>query len=228
MHRPDLPQPAGDSPARHKRDSVATQKRLLDAAELEFAQRGYAGARLKDIATSAGVQTTLIHHYFDDKSGLYRAVLERALLPTQAESWSLLSTRTDLAGTVRGFVRKLTRFYATNRNLLAILRHEAVIGSELLPDILRERLSPVASGVTEMVGEMQQRGEIRRDLPPLELVVLTLSMAVYPFVDGAWLEAVLPGAVPANDDALERRCETITSLLLGTLQPQEPVSARAS
>ncbi len=219
MPPPELPTPAGDQPARPKRDSVATQKRLLDAAEREFAQRGYAGARLKDIAAGAGVQTTLIHHYFDDKAGLYRAVLERALLPTQEESYNLLSTRTDFEGLVRGFVSMLIRFYATHRNLLSIMRHEAVIGSEVLPEILRERLAPVAAAVTRMVSEKQERGEIRKDLPSLDLVVLTLSMAVYPFVDGAWLEAVMPGAVPTDDDALQRRCDTITALLLRALAP---------
>lgn len=219
MPRPELPTPAGEPPSRPKRDSVATQKRLLDAAEREFAQRGYAGARLKDIAAGASVQTTLIHHYFDDKAGLYRAVLERALLPTQEESYNLLSTRTDFEGLVRGFVSMLIRFYATHRNLLSIMRHEAVIGSEVLPEILRERLAPVAAAVTRMVSEKQERGEIRKDLPSLDLVVLTLSMAVYPFVDGAWLEAVMPGAVPTDDDALERRCDTITALLLRALAP---------
>lgn len=207
------------APLRFKRDGAATQKRLLDAAEHEFAQRGYAGARLKDIATMAGVQTTLIHHYFDDKGGLYRAVLERALPEARVESWSLLDGSSDVESLVRGFVSMLTRFYAAHRNLLAIMRHEAGTGSEVLSEILRERLSPVASAVTGVVLAMQGRGEIRNDLSALELVVLTVSMTVYPFVDGPLIDMVLPGAVPNGDEALARRCEAITILLLHTLKP---------
>ena len=93
-----MPRPEPSFP----RDAAATQKRLLDAAEREFAQRGFAGARLKDIASSAGVQTTLIHHYFSDKQGLYRAVLDRALAPTQTESWNLLRVHRDFEALVRG------------------------------------------------------------------------------------------------------------------------------
>jgi TetR/AcrR family transcriptional regulator len=207
------------APARVKRDGTATQKRLLDAAEREFAQRGYAGARLKDIAAVAGVQTTLIHHYFDDKGGLYRAVLDRALLPTQVQSWDLLNARTDVESLVRGFVSLLIHFHAAHRNLLAIMRHEAVTGSEVLPEILRERMAPVAGAVTRLVLDMQRRGEIRKDLSPLELVVLTVSMAVYPFVDGPLIDLVLPGAVPDSDAALARRGEAITLLLLRALKP---------
>jgi AcrR family transcriptional regulator len=213
----DAPEPPPASS--HKRDAAATQRRLLDAAELEFAQRGYAGARLKDIASRAGAQTTLIHHYFQDKSGLYRSVLERALLPTQTESWNLLRENRDLEGLVRGFVSMLTRFYARHGNLLAILRHEAVTGSEVLPEILRERLSPLAAAVISIVSDMQDRGEIRRDVEPRELVVLTLGMTVHPFVDGPLLTVVLPGAVPRGDAELARRQDAITTLLLRALRP---------
>lgn len=212
------PQPAaGDG--RQKRDAGATQKRLLDAAEREFAQRGYAGARLKDIASAAGVQTTLIHHYFDDKGGLYRAVLERALLPTQAESWSILRENRDLEGLVRGFVSMLIRFHAQHRHLLAILRHEAVIGSEVLPEILRERLAPLAAAVIDILRDMQERREIRAEIDPRELAVLTFSMAVHPFVDGTLIQTVLPGAVPGDDAEIARREDAIATLLLRALRP---------
>lgn len=214
---PPEPPPAGEP--RHKRDAAATRKRLLDAAELEFAQRGYAGARLKDIASRAGVQTTLIHHYFADKGGLYRSVLERALLPTQTESWNLLREHRDLEGLVRGFVSMLMRFYARHRHLLDILRHEAVTGSEVLPEILRERLSPLADAVIATVRDMQERGAIRGDVAPRDLVVLTLSMAVHPFVDGPLLSVVVPGAVPDGDAELARREDVIATLLLRAVRP---------
>jgi len=223
MPPPDVPRswPRGPSeaPSRQKRDPAATQKRLLDAAELELAQRGYAGARLKDIATAAGVQTTLIHHYFEDKRGLYRAVIERLLLPQQAESWNLLHSVSSVDGLVRGFVKMLIRYYATHKNLLAILRHEAVTGSEVLTEILQERLSPLATAVTAMVRDMQSRGEIRADIQPLDLVVLTLSMAVHPFVDGPLLDVVFPGAVPKDEAALAKREDAIATLLLRALKP---------
>ncbi len=199
------------------RDAAATQIRLLDAAEREFAQRGYAGARLKDIASVAGVQTTLIHHYFGDKRGLYRAVMDRALAPQQTESWNILRVHRDLEGLVRGFVAMLIRFYAKHKHLLAIMRHEAVTGSEVLPEILRERMTPLADAVVAMIADMQSRGELRTDVRPLDVVVLTLSMAVHPFVDGLLLEAVLPGSVPSDDEALARREDTIATLLLRAL-----------
>ena len=59
------------------RDSVATQKAILDAAEREFASFGLYGARTEVIAADTGVTKAMIHHYFKTKENLYEAVVER-------------------------------------------------------------------------------------------------------------------------------------------------------
>ncbi|KQP56102.1 TetR/AcrR family transcriptional regulator [Agreia sp. Leaf283] len=60
-------------------DSSATRARLLDAAYSEFAARGFAGARVASIATTAGANKQAIYLYFDSKEGLFDAVLENRL-----------------------------------------------------------------------------------------------------------------------------------------------------
>jgi len=62
-----------------KRDAYRTRLRLLEAAEEEFAGRGYHGARVKRIVVSAGVNDRMLYHYFGNKEGLYRAVVQRGL-----------------------------------------------------------------------------------------------------------------------------------------------------
>ena len=59
------------------RDPERTQARLLDAAEREFAARGFAGARVAAIARAAKANQRMIYHYFGSKQGLYQAVFER-------------------------------------------------------------------------------------------------------------------------------------------------------
>ncbi|MES1023624.1 TetR/AcrR family transcriptional regulator [Gloeocapsa sp. BRSZ] len=62
---------------RHMRDAEVTQQQILDAAEIEFAKHGLQGARLSAIAERAKITTAMIHYYFDNKEGLYKAVLQR-------------------------------------------------------------------------------------------------------------------------------------------------------
>lgn len=59
-------------PDQRLRDATRTRWQLLDAALAEFAAKGFAGARVADIAARAGVNKQLISYYFGGKEGLYR------------------------------------------------------------------------------------------------------------------------------------------------------------
>lgn len=69
---------------RQVRDAEVTQQQILDAAEQEFARHGLKGARMSDIAQRACITTATIHYYFENKEGLYKAVLQRPVDEVQA------------------------------------------------------------------------------------------------------------------------------------------------
>jgi len=60
-------------------DSQATRRRILQAASVEFAERGVAGARIDRIAETARANKRAIYDYFGDKNALFAAVLEDQL-----------------------------------------------------------------------------------------------------------------------------------------------------
>jgi AcrR family transcriptional regulator len=60
-----------------RRDPERTRRRILDAAAVEFAEHGYAGARTRAIAARAGVNQQLVSYYFGGKEGLYKAMSEQ-------------------------------------------------------------------------------------------------------------------------------------------------------
>lgn len=65
---------AGNHKARVREQTV---ERILDAAEQLFAEFGYHGVTLKDVAARIGVSSTLIHYHFAGKESLYEAVWAR-------------------------------------------------------------------------------------------------------------------------------------------------------
>src|SRR5713226_2100388 len=111
------------------RDAQAAQEAILDAAEAAFAERGFAGARIDAIAAASGYNKSLIFHYFDDKLGLYTAVLRRAdqqssHLETEFLDW-LSSDAALTADRFRTFIaqaiRALFDYYVANPRILRIL-----------------------------------------------------------------------------------------------------------
>lgn len=70
--------------------AAITRKRILDAAELIFAESGYAGASIRAITTMAGADPGAARYHFGNKDALFSAVLQRRILPLCDERQKLL------------------------------------------------------------------------------------------------------------------------------------------
>ena len=57
--------------------SLATRERIFDAAEQLFAERGFEGATIRDIARLAGVQGALVNHHGGSKEVLFATIVAR-------------------------------------------------------------------------------------------------------------------------------------------------------
>jgi AcrR family transcriptional regulator len=90
-------------------DSTDLRDRILDAAELEFADHGYSGARMRDIAARAGVNPALIGYYNGSKGELFEEVIRRKGARIAAARHANLDAL--LARTSEPRVREIVRAY---------------------------------------------------------------------------------------------------------------------
>lgn len=86
-------------------DGPGARDRLLEAARGRFASDGFDRASLRAIAADAGVDASLIRHYFGDKTGLLVATMQLPVDPTELLR-SLIAAGPDGLGTrlVTGFL----------------------------------------------------------------------------------------------------------------------------
>ena len=95
-------------PAERIRDADRTRAELLEVATEVFAERGYAGARVDEIADRTRTTKRMIYYYFGGKEGLYLAVLEsayrtiRAYLPLMLERGGSIINMASAASSVKG------------------------------------------------------------------------------------------------------------------------------
>ncbi|MDE2402601.1 MAG: TetR family transcriptional regulator [Burkholderiales bacterium] len=68
---------------RTKEDALLTKEKLLDTAELLFADKGVSHTSLQNIAQAAGVTRGAIYWHFKDKAALFNAMMERTTLPME-------------------------------------------------------------------------------------------------------------------------------------------------
>jgi TetR/AcrR family transcriptional regulator len=219
-------------PPKRERSGEATSRRILDAAEQEFAAKGFDGARLATIARAADVPQALIHHYFGDKEGLYRAVLERALGAIAEMGWRIVGQipagkkaskqkrvdKKQLQALVDAIVGMLCDFYATHSRVMRIIRHEAMRGGPLADELVRTHVKPQLDDVVARFEAMRASGEVRADVDARQLCISTVAMACFPYTDEAFLDAVW-SVDPQSPAFIEERKREIALTVMARIAP---------
>jgi TetR/AcrR family transcriptional regulator len=210
------------------RNADLTKKRLLAAAQTEFAAKGFDGARLGTIASAAGVQSALIHHYFADKEGLYREVVTRAVEQIAREGWKILDdlpaaprTLADLRGHVAAFVDALVRFFEVNAPLLNLFQHEARAGGDFARDLVKKNSKPVFDAVVAQIEDMSRSGQVRADVDARQTCVSAVAMCAFPFYDEPFLTSIWE-VDPHSPAFLEARKRDTVEMVMSRLTPAAP------
>lgn len=143
-----------------RREMLASEV-LERAAEL-FAERGFAGTSLKDVADAVGLTRSAIYYYFPSKEALLEELVQGVTMPA-ARIFDEVHTRTDLSPIER--VRKavhLLVLWVTERQKLFKLMDRSE--TELPPDVAkrhREAKRRVLNGMTELIDAAVLSGEAK-------------------------------------------------------------------
>jgi TetR/AcrR family transcriptional regulator len=168
-------------PQQRQRDPERTKGRILDAAVEVFSAKGYAGARVAEIADRAGVNKQLITYYFGGKEGLYQEIGRR----WRTHERQAYPADLPLAEDVRLRVLE-TAGGSYGSKLLAWqgLTDTGTADPAADPDAAERTLR-----LQEEIAALRRRqdtGEIDSDLDPAALLLITMGAAnaltVYPHI----------------------------------------------
>jgi len=121
-------------------DPVPTATRIAETAAALFADKGYAGVSMRELADAVGIKAASIYNHFSDKEGLYLAAIEHAF----ADRMSLLEQATQSDGTPQerlvSTVIALTRSNAEDAVSAKLLQWELLSGDVSRQKWLAEHL----------------------------------------------------------------------------------------
>jgi AcrR family transcriptional regulator len=134
-------------------ESESTRERILDVAEVLFAERGLAGTAVRDIAREAGLTAPSLYNHFDGKQALYEAVLARGVEPLYSIMGgggpaTLEGARRDEAAQTTQAGETLDAIMdhlASHPNLAKLIQYESLTGGENLARIVHGWLEPIVS-----------------------------------------------------------------------------------
>jgi AcrR family transcriptional regulator len=145
--------------------SAARRNSILDAALDEFSARGFAAARLDDVAKRAGIAKGTIYLYFADKESLFQELIRFKMGPVVGTLESLfaadLPIRVIAEQAIEIFISEI---YGTHRKqVLRLIISEGPRFPALAEFYYREVLSRILKGVRTILRRAWARGELADD-----------------------------------------------------------------
>ncbi|MGD9738703.1 MAG: TetR/AcrR family transcriptional regulator [Bauldia sp.] len=175
------PRRRGRPAGARRRSPIQSRDRILRAARDEFAQHGFAGARIDRIVKKAGSNPRMIYHYFGSKEDLYIAVLEAALGELRARELQLDVEHLDpLEGLLQLF-DFMSDHFEGNQSLVRLLSNENIQRARLMrrSTVIREMSSPVLSMIARFIERGEENGELAKRLDPLRCYVMMVALSQF-------------------------------------------------
>jgi TetR/AcrR family fatty acid metabolism transcriptional regulator len=187
------------------------RRAILHAAVKVFAEKGYQGCRIADVARQAGVAYGLVYHYFRSKEELLESVF--------AEQWTIFgrSVRAiaDGPGPASEQLASICRFAVDVLRTAPEAVRVLLLEVARTPDALRagstrETFESTLGIVAEVVRRGQAGGELRREVDPVVAAASLLGTLELT------LTGMLVGVIPATaDEDVERVKAAVVEVVLG-------------
>lgn len=193
------------------------QERVLAAARVAFAEHGFHGTKLQEVAAAAGLRHPTLLYHFGSKEGLYAAVIEDAFAAWGAETERAISTGLRGFEQVAALVEAGYRFLTAHADLARIWRHEALAGGGRLEDAMVAFIRPFVQRAVAFLRAEVAAGRLREH-EPVELLQLVYA-TVMTYVSEERFRARLLDEEPLAPAALDRHRAALIDLLRGALEP---------
>ena len=182
----DSPQPAGSGERRRDvRDLRNKRLVILDAAIKVFADRGYHGSRVSDIASEAGIAYGLVYHYFKNKEEILETIFRERWSGFLEAIEAIAAGPNSTEDKLLSVAALILNAYRVRSDWVKVLVFEIQRSSRFAEPEQVKAVGRLFQSVAGILRDGQTAGELRSDLNP--------DIACYVFIGG--LDIVLTSRV---------------------------------
>src|SRR5262245_62033969 len=144
-----------------ERVAVSTREAILTHATACFAERGYDGTSLNDIAEEVGIRRPSLLHHFPSKEALYREVFERLLSDWLSRLELAIAAEVGGWEKVEVVLTAAFAFLAENPDYVRLVRREAIDGGTHLAIDVPAVIRPYFAAAAAYLRQEMQLGRFR-------------------------------------------------------------------
>jgi TetR/AcrR family transcriptional regulator len=214
----------------NRRSPVRTMRRIMDAAQKEFADKGYDAARMEAIATAAGISKQLVYHYFKTKNELYGVLLDEA---AKGLEWLLDNAAYDVLSAPEAMRLLVTRIVDDylNRPYIARMTLDQSIhrGSHVLP---RNQFLPtmhklIDHTIAPLLRRGAMAGDFRDQVDPKIFFLMMFEITISCFIRAPAM-SMISGIDFETPEGVALWRQSTIDFLLYALRPEPDLASRGS
>lgn len=185
---------------------------ILDAATRLFAERGYEGASMADLAELVGLRKASLFHHFPSKDALYAAVFERMVEQLGAPVMEAAKTPGSFPERLDTMTDAICGALSEQKFAARLAVREMMDWGPYARESFKEKVRPVLGAAEDFVRAGQSAGVFNDGLDAKHLVLTLVSLYFMPFAMGVLVED-LTGAEPFSETFLRARCTALKAQL---------------
>ena len=164
-----------------QRDAERTRAEVLAVATEVFAESGYSGARVDEIAQRTRTTKRMIYYYFGGKEGLYLAVLEAAYRGIREAEQKLQVDHVDPVVAMRRLAELTFDHHLDHQAFIRLVSIENIHQGEFIKrlDSLRTSATPALGVLDEVLDRGRAAGEFRDDVDALAVHLVISAYCVF-------------------------------------------------
>jgi len=197
-------------------DPQGTRRDIVEVATLEFAQKGYSGARVDAIASRTRTSKRMIYYYFGSKEGLYLAVLDEAYSGIRRAEATLDLEKLAPEEALRTLVGFTFDYYNKHPEFVRLVMNENIMdGAHMARSKTISKLNvTVIDAMGRLIARGQKERTFRRDIDPIELHMSISALGIFNVANRATFSTIFKRDM-TSPKALAKRRQEIVEIVLG-------------
>ncbi|MCF6776951.1 TetR family transcriptional regulator [Thiotrichales bacterium 19X7-9] len=165
-----------------KTNENQTQTKIITSAKKLFVKNGFNGTSIRDIAKDAKVQVSLIYHYYENKTALWKAVKEALFTQELVQSLTECTEVDHFKDYLDRFIRLRFEVYFNNPEILRLIDWQRLEDNDELIGIRSYSHNSIWQNLENIIHKFQQDGQVIKKYPP-KYILLTINSAIFaPFM----------------------------------------------
>ena len=196
---------------------MTTEEKIFNAARIVFQKKGFAGARMQEIADEAGINKAMLHYCFKNKELLFQAVFMNAFSQLVPQINEIFNSRDSVFEKIRKFTHSYISFVILNPYLPPFVIQEMNNNPEFVLSFLENENRPNPSVLISQI-EKEIASGIIKPINPKHLLMNLISMTVFPFAAQMMVKGMLQISDSEFNQMMEERKTSIAEQIINSIK----------